>query len=809
MIDNIEQIRQAIEIEQKHLYIDIRGKGDTFSGFILKQLHNLYRKSKRNPKWLLLSKEFETYSMATMATRRKAVQRLVRVLREEINPEGEIKKTDMSTVVKYPSETDVVYVKGVGPKVGNLLNKLGIYTAKDLLFYFPKRHIDYSSRTFIKDLKEGVDSTVIGSIKSISAYNSKNNLGIISVTVSDETGTLKLSFFYAKANRYMLERYKAQFVKGANIIVSGKAKTDKYSGIYTIDKPEFQVLSGEFESGKNLNLARIVPVYQLVEGLSIKTLRRAIFNAIEQFEPVRTNIIPEEIMHRHNLLDRRKAIRQIHFPESEEAFEHARYTIVFEEFFLLQLKLALLREENAQKYKSIPLKIKKDGLVKRFIKSLPFELTKGQNNALDEILRDIASDTPMQRLLQGDVGSGKTVVACAMLLSAVENGYQGVLMAPTEILAQQHFNNFVQWLTPMGLSTGLFTGTNSAKVRKKLETDLKNGQINIAIGTHALIQNNVEFQNLGAIVIDEQHRFGVKQRSALMTKGKNPQVLTMTATPIPRTLALSTQGDLDFSVIDEMPKNRKPIKTYLIKPTQRKQAYKLISSEIANGHQCYIVYPLIDESETLSAKAATKEAERLKAEVFPDLEIGLLHGKLSNAEKDEVMEKFKNKEYDILVSTTVVEVGVDVPNSTVMMIENAERFGLSQLHQLRGRVGRSDLQSYCLLVPANSNQTTMDRLQIMEQTNNGFIISEKDLELRGPGEFLGTRQSGMVNFALADLIKDTKILESARKEAFDLVSKLDELNELSKENVSGKLNKNLSKELEEKFKTVQDLSALD
>ena len=802
MIDNIEQIRQAIEIEQKHLYIDIRGKGDTFSGFILKQLHNLYRKSKRNPKWVVLTKEFETYSMATMATRRKAVQRLVKTLREEIDKDGEIKKTTADITQKSPELTDVMYIKGVGPKVANLLNKLGIYTAKDLLFYFPKRHIDYSSRTFIRDLKDGMDSTVIGVIKSISAYNSKNNLGIITVSVADETGIIKLNFFYAKANRFMLERYKSQFIKGSNIIISGKSKIDKYTGMYTIDKPEFQVLSGEFDSGKNLNLARIVPVYQLVEGLSIKTLRRAIFNALEQFEPVITNIVPSEIMQRNNLLDRFKALKQIHFPESEEDFEKARYTIVFEEFFLLQLKLALLREENSKKYKSIPLKIKKNGLVQKFIKSLPFELTKGQNKALEEIMHDIASETPMQRLLQGDVGSGKTVVACAMLLSAVENGYQGALMAPTEILAQQHFNNFVSWLTPLGLSTALFTGTNSAKVRKKLETDLKNGQINIAIGTHALIQNNIEFQNLGAIVIDEQHRFGVKQRSTLMTKGNNPQVLTMTATPIPRTLALSTQGDLDFSIIDEMPKNRKPIKTYLIKPSQRSQAYKLLSSEIANGHQCYIVYPLIDESETLSAKAATKEAERLKREVFPDLNIGLLHGKLSNAEKEEVMESFKNKEYDILVSTTVVEVGVDVPNSTVMMIENAERFGLSQLHQLRGRVGRSDLQSYCLLVPAKSGQATMDRLKIMEQTNNGFIISEKDLELRGPGEFLGTRQSGMVNFALADLIKDTKILEAARKEAFNLVDKLNDNNGVV-------LNKNLTSELEQKFRTVQDLSSLD
>lgn len=797
MIDNIQQLKQAIEVEQKNLYIDIKGKEDTFSGFILKQLHSLYKQSKKNPKWILLTKEFETYAMASVSTRRKAIQRLVVTLRQEINPEGEVKKTDLTAVLKNPAETDVIYVKGVGPRVGHLLNKLGIYTARDLLFYFPKRHIDYSSRTFIKDLKEGSDATVIGTIRSVSAFNTQKNLGIITVNVADETGLIKLSFFYAKANKFLLERYKAQFVKGSNIIVSGKAKIDKYSGTYTIEKPEFQVLSGEFESGKNLNLARIVPVYQLVEGLSIKTLRRAIFNAIEQYDSVINNIVPDEIMKKHNLLNRNKATKEIHFPENEETLEHARYTLVFEEFFLLQLKLAMLREENSQKIKALPLKIKKNGLVKKFIDALPFELTNAQDKAIKEILKDISSDMPMQRLLQGDVGSGKTVVACAMLLSAVENGYQSVLMAPTEILAQQHFNNFISWLTPFGLSVGLFTGTNGVKVRRKLETDLKNGQLNIAIGTHALIQNNVEFKNLGAIVIDEQHRFGVKQRSALMNKGKNPQMLTMTATPIPRTLALTTQGDLDFSVIDEMPKNRKPIKTHIVKPSQRKQAYKLIADEIENGHQCYIVYPLIDESETLSAKAATIEAERLKGEIFPDLNIGLLHGKLANNEKDEVMGKFKNKEYDILVSTTVVEVGVDVPNATVMMIENAERFGLSQLHQLRGRVGRSELQSHCLLVPASTGQSTMDRLQIMEQTNNGFIISEKDLELRGPGEFLGTRQSGLVNFALADIIKDTKILEAARQEAFELVKKYD------------LIGKDLIKELDEKFKTVPDLSTLD
>ena len=766
----------------------------TFSGFVLKELNKLYKKSKRDPKWLVLSKEFETYPMASVPSRRKAVQRLVITLRKEIEAPKivPVEKTD------NPSEVDVVYVKGVGPKVANLLNKLGIFTAKDLMFYFPKRHIDYSSRTLIRNLKEGQDCTVIGEIKSISAYNTAKGLGIVSLSVTDGTGLVKLNFFYAKASKYLLERYKSQFIRGSNIIISGKAKIDKFSGIFTIDRPEYQVLSGDFEEKSSLNIGRIVPVYQLVEGLNIKFLRRAIFNALEKYLGAIPEVIPDAIKERNNLLDRKTALKQIHFPENEELLERARFTIVFEEFFLLQLKLATIREENAKNIKTIPLKIKKNGLVKKFLDSLPFELTGAQDKALKEILKDIASDMPMQRLLQGDVGSGKTVVACAMLLSAVENGYQGVLMAPTEILAQQHFNNFVKWLAPLGLSAGLFIGSNRTKLRKQLETDLKNGQINIAIGTHALIQENVQFNNLGAIVIDEQHRFGVKQRSKLLSKGKNPQMLTMTATPIPRTLALTTHGDLDFSIIDEMPKNRKPVKTALIKPGQRKQLYKLIKDEVKNGHQAYVVYPLIDESETLSAKAATIEAQRLSEEVFPDLKIGLLHGKLTPAEKDEVMDDFKRGKYNILVSTTVVEVGVDVPNATVMAIENAERFGLSQLHQLRGRVGRSELQSYCVLVPQKANQVSLERLKVMEETNNGFIISEKDLQLRGPGEFLGTRQSGMLNFALADLVKDTKILELARKEAFALVESG------AYENQSP-----LKAEMEEKFKTDLNLLMID
>ena len=466
-------------------------------------------------------------------------------------------------------------------------------------------------------------------------------------------------------------------------------------------------------------------------------------------------------------MDKGDAVIQMHFPESMEKLEQARFSLVFEEFFISQVKLALLREQNKNKHNSVHFKVDDNGLVMNFIKGLPFTLTHAQMNAVNEILNDLQSDEPMQRLLQGDVGSGKTVVACIMLLAAVECGYQGALMAPTEILAQQHYNNLVNWLTPLGLHVGLFLGSNRKKVREIMETDIRNGQTHIAVGTHALIQDNVEFANLGAIVIDEQHRFGVKQRLNLRKKAQSPQVLTMTATPIPRTLALSVHGDMDLTIIDELPKGRKPIKTALC--NSKKRIYNLLRREVDAGRQAYVVYPLIEESETLSAKAATIEAENLQKNVFPEYKIGLLHGKLKNDEKEKVMQDFKNGKYDILVATTVVEVGVDVPNATVIVIENAERFGLSQLHQLRGRVGRSDLQSYCVLSSSARNPETRARLEIMEQTNDGFVIAEKDLELRGPGEFLGTRQSGLPDMVVADIVKDTKILETARGEAIKFV----------------------------------------
>lgn len=773
MIENLDKIKAAIEIETKYRYIDIHGKTQKFSSFIKQEAQKNYKKSKKNPRWAVLIEAFDVYPYASVPERRKSIEQLIRTIKAELQQEKELKQEEETMQLqrqKHPSEVDVMYIKGVGPKVAYKLNKLGIFTAQDLMMYFPKKHIDYSSRTLIRNLKEGQTTSVFGYIRSVSAFNTRNNLSVIKVVIADESGKFELSFFQSKGNKYMLERTKAQFPVNAGIMISGVVKMNSYNNQLTMDKPTYSIMSGEFmedSETKNLNVARIVPIYTVCEGLSIKTLRRAIFNAIELYKNDIVNIIPDEIKNRLGLLDKKLAVEQINFPESMDMLEHARFSLIFEELFLVQLKLIRLRENTSKNISSYALKVHKDGIVQQFINNLPFELTSGQKQAVNEILNDMDSDMPMQRLLQGDVGSGKTVVATIMLLAAIENGYQGALMAPTEILAQQHYNNLIQWLTPMGLSVGLFLGSHGKKVRQKFETDLKNGQTHIAVGTHALIQENVEFSNLGAIVVDEQHRFGVKQRNVLKKKSQNPQILTMTATPIPRTLALTVHGDLDLTVINELPKGRKPIKTTMT--GSHKAVWNLIKEQVEEGRQAYIVYPLIDESETLSAKAATIEAEKLQAEVFPQFKIGLLHGKLKNDEKDAVMKDFKDGKYDILVSTTVVEVGVDVPNATVMVIENAERFGLSQLHQLRGRVGRNSLQSYCILITSSRSQETRERLSIMTETNDGFVIAEKDLQLRGPGEFLGTRQSGLPDLIISDIVRDAKILELARNEAIDFV----------------------------------------
>jgi len=769
-IENIQNLKKAIEAEVKHNYTDITGKKCRFSKYILGELYLLTKTFPDEPKWKNLYAVFETYSVTDLSTRMKCVKQLIKYLKEPTEQENSEKKP-AKPFSKNPEEVDVTYVKGVGPKVSALLNKIGIFTASDLLHYFPRKHLDYAGKTSISQLKVGEDATVFAKIISVTYFTSpkRGNLTIVKITVSDESGVMTLNKFMGKANRYMIERVKAQFPKGANIIISGTVKYDDFSGGITVDKPEMEAVSGDMEDINSLHLNRIVPIYPVTESLNIKTLRRAIFNAIESYADTLDDTLPENIKSKYDMISKTEAIKGIHFPKNNEELVNSRKRLVFEEFFMMQLKLALIRQKQKTEASGLVLKHKEGGLVDQFVASLPFKLTNGQKEAFEEIMADISKAEPMRRLLQGDVGCGKTVVAAMALLSAVENGYQGAIMAPTEILAEQHYKNFSKWLTPLGLSVGLFVGKHGVKVRREMLQNLKNGQTNVAVGTHALIQESVEFNNLGLVVIDEQHRFGVKQRAGLKNKGANPELLAMTATPIPRTLALTLHGDMDLTLINELPEGRKPVKTALIGKKDRKKAYQLIEKEIQKGHQAYIVFPLIEESETLSAKAATKEAERLQKNVFPDLKIGIVHGKLSSAEKDKAMEDFRAGLYDILVSTTVIEVGVDIPNATVMMIENSERFGLSQLHQLRGRVGRDSKQAYCILAADTTSNETLKRLEVMTKTNNGFVIAESDLKIRGPGELMGIKQSGIPDLLLADLVQDADVLEIAREASFELV----------------------------------------
>ncbi len=776
-----ENIKKAVAVEKKRQFINVLGKKTTFSKFVLENLEKFRRLLSKQDKLKLenLYLAFEQYEFDSLHARMHAVQNLVETFnfyKKIKNAKEKLAKKQNLEVEKFKktddplNEGDVCFVKGVGPTVAELFKKIGIRTVKDLIEYYPKRYMDYEGRQKIKDLKEGQNVTVMGKITNVSIFSAKNNLTVHTIKISDGSGNIGINFFYKIKNKKMLHFYKEKYPLSSFAIVIGTVKRDNFTGRFTLDKPEIQILNDEIEDKNDDELysGKVIPIYGLSENLNAGVLKRAIKNAFDKFGEFLKDNLPTEIKEKRNLIDYKSAIQKIHFPKTLEDVKNARFRLIYEELFLSQLNLAMLREEK-RKFPSNRMDIKQGGLVEKFINSLPFELTGGQKQAFNEILADMKSTKPMQRLLQGDVGSGKTVVACMTLLAAIENGYQGAIMAPTEILASQHYKNFIRWLLPMGVSVGVFLGKNSAKTRRQMLTDLKNGQMNIAVGTHALIQDEVEFNNLGVVVIDEQHRFGVNQRMRLFSKGKVPQTLTMTATPIPRTLALTVHGDLDVTTIDEMPKGRLPVITTLGGVNKRKIAYETIKEEIKKSHQAYIVYPLIDESETISAKNATMEAIKLQEGVFKGYKIGLLHGKLKNEEKDKVMADFKNKVYDILVCTTVVEVGVDVPSATVMIIENAERFGLSQLHQLRGRVGRSDIQSFCYLITEKASSTTRAKLSVLEQTNNGFIVAQKDLEIRGPGEFMGTRQSGLNEFSLFDFTKDIKILELAREDAITLV----------------------------------------
>ena len=670
---------------------------------------------------------------------------------------------------------DIQYVKGIGPKKASKLNKLGIFTINDLIYYFPRQYEDRNKLKKICQLEDKEKATIRAIISSIETSTPRKGLSITKLSVRDETGFAKLVFFNQD---YIVKSFKS----GDTILVFGKVKKD-FNGV------ELSSCEVEQMSNNPKSTCGIMPIYPLTYGLTNKELMGIIKTIFTNEQIVVKEYLPKRIIEKYKLCSIDYAIKNLHNPTNKESLKIALYRMVFEEFLILQLGLFLFKNGV----------VEKDGIyfnrhdnLKAILDSLPFKLTNAQNRAFNEILDDMASNKVMNRLVQGDVGSGKTVVALLSLANCVLNGYQGALMAPTEILAEQHYISLNETLSQFGMNIGLLVGSLTKKQKENILEKVKNKEIDILIGTHALIEDKVEFNNLGIVITDEQHRFGVRQRNKLSEKGYNPDILVMTATPIPRTLALILYGDLDISIIDELPPGRQPIETIAVYKDKRDKAYNsLVREEVEKGRQVYIVCPLVEESEAIEAKSAVELVEELRSEYFSDLRLGLLHGKMKPSEKDEIMKSFKNRELDILVSTTVIEVGVNVPNATLMIIENAERFGLAQLHQLRGRVGRGKHKSYCILIYSSKSEVCSQRMGIMEETTDGFKISEKDLEIRGPGEFFGTRQHGLPELRVANIFKHMKILKLAQQEARYIISE-----DLKLQNYE---NKKLKQEVLKKF----------
>ncbi|MEF9990893.1 MAG: ATP-dependent DNA helicase RecG [Romboutsia sp.] len=673
---------------------------------------------------------------------------------------------------------DIQFVKGIGPKKAYKLNKLGIFTLKDLLYYFPRQYEDRNNLKKIIQLENEDKATIKVIIVGISTTSPKKGMNITKVDVKDETGFAKLTFF----NQDYISN---TFRNGDTILVFGKVKK-------VFKNIEITSCEVEYLTNSPKNTCKVMPIYPLTYGVTNKEIISIIKSVLSDKELKINEYMPKRIIDKHKLCSIDYAVKNIHNPTSKEALKIALYRIVFEEFLILQLGLFIFKNGVTE---SEGLKFENNKELSRIRNSLPFKLTNAQSRALKEITEDMESKKVMNRLVQGDVGSGKTVVALLALANCVLNGYQGALMAPTEILAEQHYMSLTETLQDFGVNVELLVGSLTKKQKEKVLERAKNNEIDILIGTHALIEDKVEFNNLGIVITDEQHRFGVRQRNKLSVKGNNPDILVMTATPIPRTLALILYGDLDISIIDELPPGRQPIETIALDKSKRDKAYNsLVRKEVEKGRQVYIVCPLVEESEVIEAKAAVDLVEELKLEYFSDLKVALLHGKMKGSEKDSIMKSFKNKEIDILVSTTVIEVGVNVPNATLMIIENAERFGLAQLHQLRGRVGRGIHKSYCILIYASKSEVCRQRMSIMEETNDGFKISEKDLEIRGPGEFFGTRQHGLPELKIANIFKHMKILKVAQQEARYILGE-----DLKLQNIENKL---LKKEILDKFEYV-------
>ena len=655
-------------------------------------------------------------------------------------------------------DKSIQYIKGVGPKRAQTLGKLGIHTIKDLLYYFPRTHQDRSRVDEISSLTDGATAMVKGIVFNIKSYKTRGWKNVFEISIGDGEGILQVKWFNRPYQSDMFQVDDHVFLYG---------KVSLYKQSLQMVNPEFEIVTEEDGSAKSVG---IIPVYPLTEDVRQASFRKLVKTVVDGYFQKVDEIFTDDIIKKHKFVPITFAIKNIHFPDSLDSLEESRRRLKYEEFFLFETAMALrkrsIKEVNGNKFKIGP------NVEKHIYELFPFKLTNSQKEVIREIHEDMCSERPMNRLLQGDVGSGKTAVAVYALFAAVANGFQTAFMAPTEILAEQHYRTLGAMLLQAEVKILLLTGGAKAKTRKENIERIKQGEIDLVIGTHALIQQDVEFKKLGLIVIDEQHKFGVMQRTRLRQKAHKPQpdVLVMTATPIPRSLSLTVFGDLDISTIDELPPGRTPVETYRVTAKKENDAYGFIRKEIEKGRQAFVVYPLVDESEKLDLKSATVEAERLRDEAFTGLNVGLLHGQMKSDMKDLIMTDFINHEYDILVSTIVIEVGIDVPNATVMAIEHADRFGLAQLHQLRGRIGRSSHQSYCLLFGTPKSLESRQRIKTMLATNDGFKIAEEDLRLRGPGQFFGTRQHGLPEFKIGDIINDYAILKLARDDAFKLVS---------------------------------------
>lgn len=718
-----------------------------------------------------MEENFAGFDRQTHDAKKKSVLQALAILdqiKRAIPPQEEPAAEEHSPAVGEAARLDqpIQFIKGVGPRIAAILERKNIRTILDLLYFLPRRYEDRRQVKTIKTLVPGARETVTGKIAEarLQQYRHKK---VFEMAVEDETGLLTVSWF--KGHPTYL---KNTFKKGQSVILTGDVRI--FNGVKNMVHPDFELL--DERDDPSLHFRCIVPIYSETEGLHQKTLRRLAMNVIENYASALRSSVPPRIRTLRQLPDMEESIRSVHFPAETahiESFNAGQSIfhrhLIYDEFFFFELGMAMKKQGHVFEE---GMAFKTGGpLMQKFYTDLPFTLTGAQRRVIEEIETDLQKKYPMNRLLQGDVGSGKTVVAMAAMITVCENGYQSALMAPTEILAEQHYRNICLWADRLSLRTALITGSRKGSERRDTLKALKAGDIQIVIGTHALIQEEIDFSKLGLAVIDEQHRFGVIQRAALREKGGHPDILVMTATPIPRTLAMTVYGDLDVSVIDELPPAKKPIKTIVFFESQRDRVYGLIHNELKKGHQVFMVYPLVEESENLDLKDATRMAEQLSQTEFQDRRVGLIHGKMKGREKDHIMSAFLRKEIDILVATTVIEVGIDIPEASLMVIEHAERFGLSQLHQLRGRVGRSDIPGTCILLAQyEGSEDAKKRLRVMEKTNDGFRIAEEDLAIRGPGEFMGTKQSGLPDFRVANILRDGRILGEARTDAFAVAS---------------------------------------